>query len=78
MECGKCGTENIEGSRFCKKCGNKLIVAGDKKASISMPGKKAGVILRRRGILLLIIGVPLVAVINGVLSAMWSNWDIGY
>lgn len=31
MFCGKCGAENIDGAKFCKDCGNALVVPEQKK-----------------------------------------------
>ena len=37
MQCGKCGSENIEGARFCESCGAKLIADAPATAGVNCP-----------------------------------------
>ncbi len=39
ITCGRCGTENPEGSRFCAQCGNALSVAESEPADAPPPAK---------------------------------------
>lgn len=68
MKCPKCGSENKEGSRFCKECGSNLQVASSSEAPMESKTNKN---------IFLIVGAVILCIIvlGGAMAILGDNSD---